>query len=295
MTTLIQNIINGLMMGVVYSMIGIGFSLIFGIVRVLNFAYGEFYMFASYLAFYLGLQAGVPIWLVFLINFVILFLFGVITEKALIHPLRRRTDSHGEHSGVIIATFGLQIVLQSAALLLFGGVYRGAASYTSGRYQLGEIVISKERLLMFSVCAAVIIATLLFMKHSKIGRAMRAVSQNRNAALLSGIHVNRVYAVSFGLSSALIAIAGTLLLPFYSTYPTVGNIAMDKAFAVTLMGGLGSIEGAILAGPLLGVLEALAATYVGSQIKEAVAFACVIVVLIVSPKGLGQVFKKRGG
>ena len=136
---------------------------------------------------------------------------------------------------------------------------------------------------------------ILFMKFSKIGRAMRAVSQNRNAARLSGINVSRVYAIAFGLSSALIAIAGTLLLPFYSTYPTVGTIAMDKAFAVTLMGGLGSIEGAVIAGPLLGILESLAASYVGNQIKEAVAFACVIIVLIVSPKGLGQLLKKKGG
>ena len=298
MTTFLQYLVNGLMMGIVYSMIGIGFSLIFGIVRVLNFAYGEFYMIASYVTFFLGVQMGIPVWIIFIIVIVSMFLFGILTDKVLIKPLRENTDEHGEHTGVIIATFGLQTILQAVALLLFGGGYRGAASYTTGRCELGDVIISHERLLMFFVSAVVIIATLAFMKYSKMGRAMRAVSQNRNAALLSGINVNRVYAFSFGLSSALIGIAGALLLPFYSTYPTVGTMPMDKAFATTLMGGLGSIEGAIIAGPLLGVLEALAAGYIGSQTKEAVAFACVIIVLIAFPGGLGEFvkkFSKKGG
>jgi branched-chain amino acid transport system permease protein len=289
----LQFILNGLMIGVVYSMIGVGFSLIFGIVRVLNFAYGEFFMVSAYIAFFLASLLNVPIWIIFIINFVIMFLFGVLTEKVLIKPLRSRTDEHGEHSGVIIATFGLQIILQTLALLLFKGTYRGMDSYTSGRIHIGDtLIISNERLLMTSVSLAVLIAVLIFMKYTKTGRAMRAVSQNRSAAQLSGINVNRIYAAAFGLSSALVAIAGTLLLPFYSVYPTVGVTPMGKAFSVTLMGGLGNINGAIIAGPILGILESLAAGYISTQTKDAVAFACVIIVLIAFPGGLGQMIKK---
>lgn len=288
----LQHIINGLMMGVVYSMIGVGFSLIFGIVRVLNFAYGEFYMIAAYVALLFITILGLPVWIVFIINFILMFGAGIITEKVLIKPLRLRTDEHGEHSGVIIATFGLQVIFQSLALLLFGGTYRGTGNYTTGNFRIGSLLISNERLFMTVISVVVLAGVLIFMKFTKIGCALRAVSQNRSAAQLSGININMIYAVAFGLSTALVALAGTLLLPFYSAYPTVGTIPMGKAFSVTLIGGLGNIGGAILAGPILGVLEALASGYISTQTKDAVAFACMILVLIVFPGGLGEMLKK---
>lgn len=288
----LQYIVNGLMLGIVYSMIGVGFSLIFGIVRVLNFAYGEFFMIAAYAAFFLASVFGIPIWMVFAINFILMFAVGWVSERALIKPLRYRTDAHGEHSGVIIATFGLQVILQSLALLLFKGTHRGADNYTSGNFMVGDILISNERLFMTVVSIVVLLCILAFMKYSKVGCALRAVSQNRTAAQLSGINVNMVYGIAFGLSTALVAIAGTLLLPFYNVYPTVGVIPMGKAFSVTLIGGLGNIGGAILAGPILGVLEALASGYISTQTKDAVAFACVILVLIAFPGGLGEMLKR---
>jgi branched-chain amino acid transport system permease protein len=288
----LQYIVNGLMLGIVYSMIGVGFSLIFGIVRVLNFAYGEFFMIAAYMTFFLASVFEIPIWIVFVVNFILMFVVGWITERILIKPLRNRTDEHGEHSGVIIATFGLQVMLQALALLWFKGTHRSAGNYTTGNFMLGNILIGKERLFMTVVSIVILLSVLAFMKYSKIGCALRAVSQNRTAAQLSGINVNMVYGVAFGLSTALVAIAGTLLLPFYNVYPTVGVIPMGKAFSVTLIGGLGNIEGAILAGPILGVLEALASGYISTQTKDAVAFACVILVLIAFPGGLGKMLKR---
>ncbi len=289
---LVQYILNGLMMGIVYSMIGVGFSLIFGIVHVLNFAYGEYYMIASYVAYFLATVFGVPFWIVFIVNFIFMFLMGYLTEKIFIKPFRSRTDEHGEHSGVIVVTFGLQIVFQALALLLFKGTYLGAANFTTGNFAIGEIMISKERLFLCAISIIVLVGVNIFMRYSKLGCAFRAVSQNRLAAQLSGININLIYAAAFGLSTALVAIAGTLLLPLYNVYPTVGSIPMSKAFSVTLMGGLGSIGGAIVAGPILGILESLAAGYISAQTKDAVAFVCVIIILIAFPNGLGQMLKK---
>lgn len=296
---LAQYTINGFMIGCVYSLIGVGFSLIFGIIHVLNFAYGEFFMIASYLTFFLVASSNIPIVIVFVINFALLFFLGIVTEKVLIKPLRYKTDAAGERSSVIILTFGLQIALQALALLLFTGNYRGVPNNTVSNFSFGNIVISNERLLMAAVSILVLIVTILFITYTKLGRALRSVAQNRQAAQLSGVNINQIYAIAFGLSTALVSIAGTLLSPYYSVYPTVGMTPMAKAFAVTLIGGLGSMGGAIIAGPILGILEALAGAYISALAKDAVAYACVIAILIIYPKGVGQIIeslskRKRG-
>ena len=287
---LLQQILNGIVIGAMYSVIGVGFTLIFGIMRILNFAYGEFYMLASYAAFVAYSELHLPLGVVLILTMAVLFAIGVVTEESLVKPVRERTVDWSVP--VIMVTLGLQIVIQNVVLLIAGGTYKGVASYLSGSLDLGWVVISYERLLILGVSVLLLVATWLLIQKTKLGLAMLAVSQNREGAVLSGINLQRVYAMSFGLSAALVAVPGVMLMPLLYVYPTVGHVPIMKAFAVTLLGGMGSVEGAILGGFILGIAETLSSAYISALMKEGVAFAFMILILIFYPSGIGPYFQQ---
>jgi branched-chain amino acid transport system permease protein len=286
----LQQIINGLVIGVMYSVIGVGFTLIFGIMRILNFAYGEFYMLASYGVFLAYSELNLPLWVALMLVMIVLFGIGALTEKSLIKPIRERTLDWSVP--VIMVTLGLQIVLQNLALLIGGGTFRGVPAYLVGSLNLGWAVVSYERLLILGVSIFILLVTWLIIQRTKFGLSMLAVSQNREGAILSGINLQRVYALSFGLSAALVAVPGVMLMPFLYVYPTVGQVPIMKAFAVTLLGGMGNIEGAILGGVILGISETLASAYISPLMKDGVAFAFMILILIFYPAGIGVYFQQ---
>jgi len=281
----LQQIVNGLVIGAMYSVIGVGFTLIFGIMRLLNFAYGEFYMLASYGAFVAYSALGLPLWLVLILMIFALFGIGAATERSLIKPVRERTMDWSVP--VIMVTLGLQIVLQNLVLLLAGGTYQGVSAYLIGSLDLGWILISYERLLILGVSLGLLAATWFLIQKTKFGLAMLAVSQNKEGAILSGINLQRIYTLSFGLSAALVAVPGVMLMPLLYVYPTVGQVPIMKAFAVTLLGGMGNIQGAIIGGFVLGISETLASAYISSLMKDGVAFAFMILILIFYPAGIG--------
>ncbi len=287
---LLQQLLNGLVIGAMYSVIGVGFTLIFGIMRILNFAYGEFYMLASYAAFVGYSEFHLPLGVVLILTMGALFAAGVVAEAGLVKPVRERTVDWSVP--VIMVTLGLQIVIQNLVLLIAGGTYKGVASYLSGSLDLGWVVISYERLLILGVSVVLLVSTWLLIQKTRLGLAMLAVSQNREGAILSGINLQRVYATSFGLSAALVAVPGVMLMPLLYVYPTVGSVPIMKAFAVTLLGGMGNIEGAILGGFILGIAETLASAYISALMKEGVAFAFMILILIFYPSGIGPYFQQ---
>ncbi len=286
----LQQIVNGLVIGAMYSVVGVGFTLIFGIMRILNFAYGEFYMIASYGAFLAYSGLNLPLWLVLILIMFALFGIGAATERGLIKPVREKTSDWSVP--VIMVTLGLQIVLQNVVLLIAGGTYHGISSYLPGTLDLEWVVISYERLLIIGVSIGLLMGTWVLIQKTKLGLAMLAVSQNKEGALLSGINLQRVYTVSFGLSATLVAVPGVMLMPLLYVYPTVGQVPIMKAFAVTLLGGMGNIQGAIIGGFILGVSETLASGYVSALLKDGVAFAFMILILILYPAGIGPYWQQ---
>ena len=282
---ILQQIFYGIVLGSNYVLIAAGFSLIWGVMNVLNLAHGEFFMlgtFASYFVFtYLEWNPLIAT----AASVVLVFLVGAVLEKLTVEPLRRRKKADYELS-TIIMTIGISIFLQNLALIVFGPRYKGVPAYFSGIIRFGPIIMSYDRL--YILCAAFFLIGLLLalFKYTRIGLAVRAVTDNPDGAALAGVPINRVLYISFGLSTALAGGAGALLIPLYNAYPTVGANVILLAFSVVIFGGLGSIQGAIYAGLLVGVLESLAVLFISSTWKDVVVFLIVIIVLAFRPRGL---------
>ncbi len=258
--------------------------------RILNFAYGEFFMIASYVAYFLYAELHLPLVAVLLVTMALLFLVGFGTERTLIFHVRTKIADWSV--AVILVTLGLQISLQSIALIFEGGTYRGIPTYIMGTLAIGTFTVSYERLMIFFISLILLGCTYLLINKTKLGLAMLAVSQNREGAILSGINTNKIYSLSFGLSGVLVAVPGVLLMPLLYAYPTVGQVPIMKAFAVTLLGGMGNIGGAMIAGFILGIAETLASAYISALMKDGVAFAIMILILIFYPSGIGDLMLK---
>ncbi len=233
----------------------------------MNFAQGEFYMIGAFVA-------------VLAIAFASVALIGAAVEWLLIRPLR--TD---ELTGMI-ATLGISVVIQNSFMMVFGASPRPMPAVVSGFVSLGSTVFSLSRLLVIAVAALVIGLFWLFMQRTRTGRAMRAVAQDQEAALIQGIDVERIYPLAFGISVGLAAVAGALMAPVFAVSPVVGMAPMLKAFIVVILGGLGSIPGALLGGLLLGLIESYGATFLGALVSDILQLALVIVILLVRPTGL---------
>jgi len=282
MILLLQAILSGVLVGGVYALIGIGLTLIFGVMRVINFAHGELVMLGMYVTWLLFVKLGWDPYLSILAVAPLLFVWGAVLQTTVVN---RVLDALPQNQ--ILLTIGLGLVMSNAVMLAATSDYRlVSTSYSSASFDLGGLSVSYPLLLSFLVTVAVTVALYLFLLRTDTGQAIRATAQDRLAAQLMGIDVRRMSVLAFGLGAALAGVAGALVAPTYYIYPQVGAAFTLKAFVIVVLGGMGSVVGATLAGVLIGVTESLAAVYVASGLKELVVYVLFLVLLLVKPSGL---------
>jgi branched-chain amino acid transport system permease protein len=278
---LAQVAISGILLGGVYALISLGLTLIFGVLRVVNFAHGDFLMVGMFATFWMYQLFGIDPYLSIVVSAGLLFLLGAFTQYVIVRPLL-----NSPHSMQIFATVGLSIVLQNGALMLFTADYRSVeTSYSKAVIAIGPLLVGVSRLVAFLVAVAITGAVLLFLHKTYVGKAIRCTAQDRTAALLMGINIHRIYLLTFGIGAALVGVAGALLMPIYPVFPTLGTYFVLVSFVVVVLGGLGNMTGALLGGLIIGLVEAFSGFYVPA-LKEAVYFVVFILVLLIRPSGL---------
>ena len=291
MDQILNVLVFGLLLGGIYGLVSIGLNLIFGVVRIVNFAQGELVMFGMYGSYYAYSQLGVSPYLSVLVVAPLVGLIGVAIQRLVIQPL------HAEPNMQIFATFGLLIMFQNIMLAVSRGeAYSIGGQVGSSVLTVGDLKISVVRLVTFVATTLITIGLHLFLRHTINGKAIRAVTQDKRAARVMGINVERTFLYTFGIGAALAGMAGALLTPIYSITPAVGGNFILAAFAVVVLGGLGSVWGAYIGGLIVGVVEALAGFYIDPALKNAIWFIIFLVVLVVRPAGLlGQVGAEEVG
>lgn len=282
----VQFLINGISLGSVYAIIALGYTMVYGIAKMLNFAHGDVIMIGAYAVLTLLTGAGVNPYLAVLLGMVICTTLGILIEKVAYKPLRNASSS----LAVLITAIGVSYLLQNTALLIFGANTKSFVNIiTLPALSLagGELVITGTTIVTIIACIVIMIGLTLFVNKTKPGRAMKAVSEDRGAAQLMGVNVNATISLTFAIGSGLAAIAGVLLCSAYpSLTPYTGAMPGIKAFVAAVFGGIGSIPGAMIGGILLGIIEILGKAYISSQVADAIVFAVLIVVLLVKPTGL---------
>jgi branched-chain amino acid transport system permease protein len=265
--TFLSNLINGISLGSVYAIIALGYTMVYGIAKMLNFAHGDVIMIGAY------------------ISFCCTTFLGVLIEYLAYKPLRKASSL-----AVLITAIGMSYFLQNIALLIWGSTPKTFSSivpYGSLSLFGGKLIITLESIVTVIACIIIMLALTIFTKKSKMGKAMRAVSEDKDAAELMGINVNVTISVTFAIGSALAAIAGVLLCSAYPVLiPTTGSMPGIKAFTAAVFGGIGSIPGAMIGGILLGIIEIFSKSYISTNLSDAIVFAVLIIVLLVKPTGL---------
>ena len=285
MTGFINYLINGISLGSVYAIIALGYTMVYGIAKMLNFAHGDIIMVGGFTAFtVVSTMGGSPI-VGILAAVVVCTALGVAVERIAYRPLRDASPL-----AVLITAIGVSYLLQNVALLIFGSNARQFTSVVNLpplKLAGGELSISSVTIVTILACVVIMAGLMFFINKTKIGQAMLAVSEDRGAATLMGINVNRTIAITFAIGSALAAIAGVLLCSAYpSLTPYTGSMPGIKAFVAAVFGGIGSIPGALIGGVLLGVIENLTKAYISSQLSDAIVFSVLIIVLLVRPTGI---------
>ena len=273
---------NGLVLGGTYALLGIGLTLIFGLMNVVNFAHGEFYTLGAYAGFAALGILGLPFVAAIPVAILVGIVLGALCERVLLRPLRGESiDS------VMLVMIGLWIAMQNAELLAWGGVAKSIPHpFPTAPIVVGHLGIAPLRLFVFVMAIALIVAAHLVIHRTKLGRAMRATFQDADTAALMGVRIGRIHTATFALGSGLAAAAGALLGPVFLVYPSMGDLASLKAFSVVILGGLGNVAGATFGGLLLGIAEELGAGYISSGYRDAVGFVIIILVLLFRPSGL---------
>jgi branched-chain amino acid transport system permease protein len=273
---------NGLLTGALYALIGMGLALIFGVMRIVNFAHGAFLMVGMYATWVLFDKLGINPYLGFAPAGVFLFLFGYLVYQLVIKPVRNQS-----HFMQILMTTGIALILTDSAQLIFHADYRQANIALINRtLRFGPFTANAAALLSFAIAAVLIAGLTLFVTRSLTGQALRAIAQNPEVAPLMGINVSRIHGFSFALGIALAGMAGGLLLPALYLFPSVGEDYTTKAFVIVVLGGMGSIEGAALGGLVLGLAESLTSLYLGNQWALVVDFTIFLLVLSFKPSGI---------
>lgn len=277
-----QHLLNGIITGGTYALLGIGLTLIFGIMNVVNFAHGEFYTLGAFMAFYFSVGAGVPFYSALALAILSGVLIGFLCERVLLKSIRTESIETS-----MLAMIGLWIFMQNTELLIWGGIPKTIPyPFPAKSYSVAAIFVHPIRLFVFGTAVAIILLTHLAIQRTKVGKAMRATFQDREVAALMGVNIDRIHAFTFALGSGLAAAAGALLGPVFIVYPTMGDLAALKSFAIVIMGGLGNFYGAIMGGLLLGVAESLGAAYISSGYKDGIGFIMIILILLFKPAGL---------
>ncbi|MGB3479692.1 MAG: branched-chain amino acid ABC transporter permease [bacterium] len=285
MTTFFQSLVSGILVGGIYAMIAVGMSLIMGVMRVINLAHGELLMIGMYVSYFMFHIFGMDPYLSLFISVPTLFLLGIVLQKFLINRVINAEAPIPENQ--VLLTVGIGLVLANLIMLLFTSDYKIVkTSYSDALWRIRGISISIPFFIAFVIAIIAILLLHLFLKKTDTGRSIRATAQDRVSALLMGINSSRVTYLTYGIGAALAGAAGTLLAPLYYLFPTVGSPFTLKAFIICVLGGMGSVTGAIWGGLLLGVAESFGAVYVSTGYKEAIGFLIFILVLTLKPSGL---------
>ena len=281
-----SSLINGLSLGSVYAIIALGYTMVYGIAKMLNFAHGDVIMIGAYVTLMGMTKSGLSPIVSVLIAVVVCTALGMVIERVAYKPLRNAASP----LAVLITAIGVSYLLQNVALLIFGAnaqSFPSAVKWEGISLADGALNVSGETIVTIVICVVIMVVLMTFIKKSKAGQAMRAVSEDKGAAQLMGINVNGTIALTFAIGSALAAIAGVLLCSAYpSLTPYTGAMPGIKAFVAAVFGGIGSIPGAFIGGILLGIIEILGKAYISSQMADAIVFAVLIIVLLVKPTGL---------
>ncbi|MCB2190811.1 MAG: branched-chain amino acid ABC transporter permease [Deltaproteobacteria bacterium] len=282
MELIVQVCVSGLLLGGIYALISIGLNLIFGVIRIINFAHGEMVMVAMYLTFWLNYFFGMDPYVSTIIVLPVMFLFGVFIQRVIVQPIQTSSANMK-----IFATVALSLILQNVALIVCTGNFRTVqVSYGMSTMEWGGIFISVPRLVAFFAALGSIILLYYFLKNTYTGKALRAIVEDPTIARLMGVKVQKLYMLAFGIGCVFSALGGVLLMPFSSVYPTVGIPFTLIAFIVVVLGGLGSMTGTFLAGLFIGVVEAVGGTYVSPALKEAIYFGIFIIAVLIRPQGI---------
>lgn len=288
MLYIIEDSINGILMGSIYGLTALGLTVIFGVLKVINFAHGSLLMVSMYVAYWAVILTGLHPYLALVLVVPIMFIFGYFLQDIVIQPIFKAEKNVREPITVIIVTTGVWYILDNLTLLIFGPDYRNIQDnpLRGKMLEIGGMLISVPKLWGF--CAAIITATAIyfFLKNTRLGRAIRATSLDRDAASLMGINQYKIYNVAFGIGTAACGVAAVTLVPFYNVFPTVGVLFDIKGFIIVVLGGLGSIGGAILGGIIIGVIESVGPEFMTATWTEAIVYGLFLVVLFVKPSGL---------
>ncbi len=285
MIQILGNIISGLSLGSVYAIIALGYTMVYGIAKMLNFAHGDVIMVGGYISFIAISNLGLGIPTSIILGVVVCTALGIIIERLAYKPLRQATSL-----AVLITAIGVSYLLQNMALLIWGSsskFYPTVIDIPPISLLDGQLVISSASIVTMVSCVIIMLVLTFFTQKTKLGKAMRAVSEDKSAAQLMGIDANFTISMTFAIGAALAAVAGVLLLSAYPLLtPTLGSMPGIKAFTAAVFGGIGSIPGALIGGLLLGVIEIFSRAYISTQLSDAIVFAVLIVVLLVRPTGL---------
>lgn len=276
-----QQVLNGLTLGGIYSLVALGLTLVFGILEVPNFAHGAFYMVGAFMSYLLMTSLDMNYWVAMLGSAIILAILSVIAERLVFNPLRNASLLHP-----MVAAIGLLLFIEAGAQVLWGADFRRMPTPYGGVVHIFGATAPVQRLLIIAGAFVLMLALHLFLTRTTTGSSIVATAQNREGAALMGIDANRVSMMTFAISGVLVAVAATLFSPIALVFPAMGNLVVMKAFVIIILGGMGSIPGAIVGGLIIGFAEAFAAFYISTDYKDIVAFVLLVAILSVRPQGL---------
>lgn len=281
MELVLQQVFNGIMLGSTYSLVALGLTLVFGILNVSNFAHGNLYMLGAYITFFLMVTVGIGFWPATILALVILAITGALVEILVFRPLRDQPHING-----FIAAIGLMLFLETLVIIIWGPRGLRIPNPYPENLDLLGITMSQQRLLVIGAAVVFIILLQLFIKKTTLGTTIEAVAQDREGASLVGINVNFVSSLTFAIATALASAAASLVAPIFMISPGMGALLVMKAFVIIILGGLGSIPGAIIGGYALGLIESLGGGFISAEYKDVFAFGALILVLAIKPTGL---------
>jgi branched-chain amino acid transport system permease protein len=282
MDQLLQHLVNAVVLGGTYALLGIGLTLIFGIMRVVNFTHGELYAFGAYAVYWFVATSGVNFFLAIPLAIAAGLLLGAAVEYVLLRPMRG-----ADIDTTMLVMIGAWIVMQNSEMIVWGGVAKSIATpFPESPLVVGPVSVSWLRLFALGFALLLIAGTYILINRTKLGKAMRATFQDSDTAALMGVNIRAIHTATFAIGSGLAAAAGALLGPVFLVEPTMGDLASLKAFAIVILGGLGNVTGATIGGFVLALVEEMGAGYVSSGYRDAMGFAIIIIVLLIKPTGL---------
>ncbi|RCW73987.1 branched-chain amino acid ABC transporter permease [Pseudorhodoferax soli] len=276
-----QQVLNGLTLGGIYSLVALGLTLVYGILRVPNFAHGAFYMVGAFASFHLMVAWGLNYWVAMAGAALCVAVLATLAERLVFHPLRNASGLHP-----MIAAIGLLLFLEAGAQAIWGAEFHRMPTPYGGMVEVAGVTAPVQRLLIIGAAFALMLALHLFLTRTVMGSTIVAMAQNRDGASLVGIDANRVAMLTFAISGALAAVAAALFAPINLVFPAMGNLVITKAFVIIILGGMGSVPGAIVGGLIIGFAESFGAFYISTDYKDIIAFAILVLILSLRPQGI---------